>query len=91
MSRTPTATEVQPIDRLEEKVRHLVGMIDSLRNERARAADELARLSRELEAAKARVAETSTLATELATLREERDLIRDRVAQMITQIDKLSL
>lgn len=91
MSRTTTATEVQPIDRLEEKVRQLVGMIDSLRDERARATDEITRLSRELDATKARLAESASLSTELSTLRDERDLIRDRVAQMITQIDKLNL
>lgn len=91
MSRTSTVAEVQPIDRLEEKVRQLVRMIDTLRDERTKAADEIARLTHELDAAKARLAEGATLHTELTTLREERDLIRDRVAQMITQIDKLEL
>jgi uncharacterized coiled-coil DUF342 family protein len=86
-----TATDVQPIDRLEEKVRQLVGMIDTLRTERGRAADEIARLTRELEATNLRLADAASASTELGTLREERDLIRDRVAQMITQIDKLSL
>lgn len=91
MSRAATATDVQPIDRLEEKVRQLVGVIDALRAERAKAADEIVRLTRELEASKSRMAESATLAGELATLREERDLIRNRVAQMITEIDKLEL
>jgi regulator of replication initiation timing len=90
MSRV-TATDVQPIDRLEEKVRQLVRMIDTLRGERAKAADENARLSRELESVKSRLAESATISSELTTLREERDLIRDRVAQMISQIDKLDL
>lgn len=91
MSRSATAVEVQPIDRLEEKVRQLVGVIDALRAERAKAADELVRLTRELEAVKARLAESATLSTEVTSLREERDLIRTRVAQMITEIDKLNL
>lgn len=91
MSRTATATEVQPIDRLEEKVRQLVGVIDSLRAERAKASDEIVRLTRELEATRTRLAESATLSTEVATLRDERDLIRSRVAQMITEIDKLNL
>jgi len=90
MSRA-TATDVQPIDRLEEKVRQLVRMIDTLRGERAKAADENARLSRELDSVKSRLAESATISSELTTLREERDLIRDRVAQMISQIDKLDL
>jgi len=91
MSRTGTSTEVLPIDRLEEKVRQLVGVIDGLRAERAKAADDLARVQEELDASRAKLAEFSTLATEVGSLREERDLIRDRVTQMIVQIDKLNL
>lgn len=91
MSRTATTTDVQPIDRLEEKVRQLVAMIDGLRTERAKAADDIARLQRELDAARGRVAEAAGAAAEVTTLREERERIRDRVVQMISQIDKLSL
>ena len=50
MVRTGAAVDLQPIDRLEEKVRQLVGMIDTLRAERAKAVDEAARLQRELDA-----------------------------------------
>jgi uncharacterized coiled-coil DUF342 family protein len=83
--------DAQPIDRLEEKVRQLVAMIDSLRAERAQALDEAARLQHDLDAANARIAEATAVAAEAATLREERDLVRTRVAQMIAQIDKLNL
>ena len=83
--------DLEPIDRLEEKVRQLVNMIDALRAERAEAADEVARLQREIDANRAKLAEANALAAEIGTLREERDLIRDRVAQMISQIDKLNL
>ena len=83
--------DAQPIDRLEEKVRQLVAMIDSLRAERAHALDEAARLQHDLDAANARIAEATAVAAEAATLREERDLVRTRVAQMIAQIDKLNL
>ena len=86
-----TKVDVQPIDRLEEKVRQLVAMIDTLRAERAQALDEAARLQHELDAAKARITEGVAAAAEAATLREERDLVRSRVAQMIAQIDKLNL
>ena len=86
-----TAHDLLPIDRLEEKVRQLVSMIESLRADRTRAMDDAARLQRELDAARARLGETSGASAEAATLREERDLIRARVAQMIAQIDKLNL
>jgi FtsZ-binding cell division protein ZapB len=83
--------ELEPIDRLEEKVKLLVGMIDRLRADHARATDDNTRLSRELDAMKSRVAEAEVLAAELGTLRQERDLIRSRVGEMLTQIEALDL
>jgi peptidoglycan hydrolase CwlO-like protein len=91
MVRAATAVDLQPIDRLEEKVRHLVSLVDSLRNDRAKALDEVARLEREVDAARARLTEASGASTEVTALREERELIRHRVVQMIAQIDKLNL
>jgi regulator of replication initiation timing len=83
--------DLEPIDRLEEKVKMLVGVIDRLRAEQARAADETTRLTRELDAMKARLAEAENTSTELTALREERDLIRARVGDMLTQIESLNL
>lgn len=91
MVRTGAAVDVQPIDRLEDKIRQLVTMVDTLRAERAKAVDEAARLSRELEAARTRLGESASVSAEVATLREERDLIRTRVTQMIAHIDRLNL
>jgi uncharacterized coiled-coil DUF342 family protein len=91
MARAAAAVDLQPIDRLEEKVRQLVGMIDTLRADRARALDDVARLERELDAARARLHESSGAAAEITALREERELVRSRVVQMIAQIDKLNL
>jgi uncharacterized coiled-coil DUF342 family protein len=90
MSRTAT-TEVQPIDRLEEKILQLVGMIDTLRGERARALDEVARLQSDLDSARARLNDAATASAEVGTLREEREIIRNRVVEMIARIDKLNL
>ena len=83
--------ELEPIDRLEEKVKLLVGMIDRIRADHARASDDNARLTRELDSMKARVAEAEGMHTEVATLRQERDLIRSRVDEMLTQIESLNL
>lgn len=86
-----SAVEVQPIDRLEEKVKQMVSVIDGLRAERSRALDETTRLQQEIASLKARLAEGASAAGEVSTLREERELIRTRVSQMLTQIDKLNL
>ena len=91
MSRTGATIELQPIDRLEEKVKQLVSMIDTLRAERSRALDDAARAQQEVAALKARLADTAGASAEASTLREERDLIRNRVTQMIATIDKLNI
>ena len=66
-------------------------MIDRLRADHARASDDNARLTREVDAMKARVADADAQAAELATLREERDLIRSRVGEMLSQIEALEI
>ena len=49
--------DLEPIDRLEDKLKKLVGLIDRLRAENARASQENDRLARELDAMRARIAE----------------------------------
>ena len=83
--------DLEPIDRLEEKVKLLVGMIDRLRADQARAADEHTRLTREIDGLKARLNDADGVSGELAALREERNLIRSRVGEMLTQIESLNL
>ena len=85
------SVDLEPIDRLEEKVKLLVGMVDRLRGENTRAAEENTRLTRELESARARVADAETASGEVLALREERDLIRSRVDEMLQQIEGLNL
>ena len=85
------AVDLEPIDRLEEKVKLLVTMIDRLRADNARAADDNARLVRELDSVRARLSEAEGAGSELVVLREERDLIRSRVGDMLQQIEALNL
>ena len=94
MAKSAVATrsvDLEPIDRLEEKVKLLVGMVDRLRAENTRASEENARLTRELESSRARIADAETASGEILVLREERDLIRSRVDEMLQQIDGLNL
>ena len=94
MAKSAVATrsvDLEPIDRLEEKVKLLVGMIDRLRGESAKALEENVRLSRELEAARTRLADAESTGSEILALREERDLIRSRVDDMLQQIESLNL
>jgi regulator of replication initiation timing len=83
--------ELEPIDRLEEKVKALVSMVDRMKGDQARVAEENQRLSREVESLRARLATSETLTTELSTLKEERDVIRTRVGEMLEQLEALNL
>ena len=83
------AVDLEPIDRLEEKIKLLVGMVTRLRDEQTRAADDRARLTQEMESLRARLAEAEETNTELAALRDERDIIRERVADMLSQLETI--
>jgi regulator of replication initiation timing len=85
------SVELEPIDRLEEKVKLLVGMVERMKAEQARAADENQRLSRELDSMRGRLASAEGVAAELSSLKEERDVIRTRVTDMLEQLEALSL
>jgi regulator of replication initiation timing len=82
-------TELDPIDRLEEKVKLLVGVVTQLRNEHARATDENARLAREVDNLRGRLADSEASSSELSALRDERDVIRSRVEEMLDQLEAL--
>ena len=91
MAKTATRIELEPIDRLEEKVKRLVEMVDRMKAEQARAAEENQHLSRELEAVRSRAAAGEGLVAELSSLKEERDVIRTRVTDMLEQLEALNL
>jgi regulator of replication initiation timing len=84
-----TRTDLDPIDRLEEKVKLLVDVVTQLRRDLAKAVDENARMARELERMRARLADSEVSGTELAALRDERDLVRTRVAEMLEQLESI--
>jgi len=92
MAKTATrSVDLEPIDRLEEKIKLLVEMVDKMKAEQARAAEENQRLSRELDTLRGRLAASDGALTELSSLKEERDVIRGRVTEMLEQLEALNL
>ncbi len=81
--------DLEPIDRLEEKVKLLVDTVTQLRAEQAKAADEHARLVQELDALRGKLADAENAHAELTTLRDERESIRTRVSDMLAQLDSI--
>jgi len=88
---TAQMTVTEPIDRLEEKIRLLVGVVTELRAAQLKAKHEQARLNEEIAALRARLEEADGDSGELTALREERDLIRGRVGDMLAQLEGLSV
>ena len=83
------SVDLDPIDRLEEKVALLVNVVTRLRTEQALAAEENTRLTHELDALRARLADVQGVNTELDALRHEREAIRQRVAEMLSHLEAL--
>jgi regulator of replication initiation timing len=92
MAKTATrSVDLEPIDRLEEKVKLLVGLVERMKLDTARAAEENRRLSAEIDGLRGRLASSEGVVSELTSLKEERDVIRTRVTDMLEQLEALSL
>ena len=83
--------EIESLDRLEDKVKRLVGMVERMKSEQIRAAEENQRLTAEIDSLRGRVASGESLSTEIAALRDERDVMREQVRDMLTQLEALNL
>ena len=91
---TKTATrdvELEPLDRLEEKLKRLVALVDQMKGEQARASEENQRLRNEIDSLRSRASSVDSLSAEISSLRSERDVIRTRVGEMLQQIEALNL
>lgn len=91
MPKTQAPADLEALDRLEQKVKLLVSTIGRLHTERDRLAEENRRLAGELDEVRERLAEAESGAAEIDTLRHEREQVRSRVAEMLEQLEGLSL
>lgn len=91
MVKTARSLDLEPIERLEEKVRMLVGLVDRLRAGHQQAQEENSRLKVELEGLQSRLSDVEHVNAELVALREERDQIRTRVETILGQLEELEV
>jgi uncharacterized coiled-coil DUF342 family protein len=91
MAKTAQSVEIDAIERLEDKVRKLVALVEEMRSERARLAAENRSLGDELGLLRKKIVDGEGAAAEVTTLREERDQVRARVKDMLSQIEALEL
>lgn len=91
MAKTMTASDLEALDHLEQKVRLLVTEMSRLRAEQATQAQENRRLAGELDGALAKLAAADGARDEMAALRQERDQVRSRVAGILEQLEGLDI
>ena len=85
------ATDVEPIDRLAEKVKGLIALLDRTRDELNQTIEDNRRISQEVERLRAEVADAERTGEDLSELQAERAVIRSRVTQMLEQLDALQV
>ncbi len=83
--------EFDAIERLEDKVRKLVGVVEQLRAAHGRLTAENRNLSDELGALRKKLVESEGTAAEINALRDERDQVRARVTDMLAQLEALDV
>jgi FtsZ-binding cell division protein ZapB len=92
MAKTATRdVELEPLDRLEDKVKRLIAMVDRMAADQKRAAEENQRLKNEIDTLRTRAASNEALTMEISTLKDQREVIRTRVGEMLDQLEALNL
>lgn len=91
MSNAVPALDLGVVERLDEKIRQLIGLVEKTRAEATRLRTDNERLTREVESLQSQLTDAEGVATELQAMREERDQVRARVADMLAQLDALQL
>ena len=91
MATTTKSPGLESIDRLEEKIKLLVNTIARIKGDQSRVAEENQKLKAEIDGLKGRISTAESAGAEVTSLREERDLIKNRVSEMLKQLDGLNL
>ena len=88
----PTHTvDVESIERLADKVRDLIGVLERTRGELSQTIEDNLRLSREVEDLKTQLSSAESTSAEMANLMDEREQIRTRVTAMLEQLEEISV
>ena len=88
----PTHTvDVESIERLADKVRDLIGVLERTRGELSQTIEDNLRLSREVQDLKTQLTSAESTSAEMASLMDEREQIRTRVTAMLEQLEEISV
>jgi len=91
MTNTTQSVDLETIERLAEKVRALVGLLERTRTELVQTTEDNGKLMQEVEALRKQLATAQTDGAEVKTLLAEREQVRIRVSEMVDQLDAIGL
>ena len=88
---TAPAADIAVVERLDEKIRQLITLVEKSRAEATKLRTDNDRLGKEVDALQAQLTDAAGVSAELQSMREERDQVRTRVADMLAQLDALQM
>jgi len=88
---TAPAADIAVVERLDEKIRQLITLVEKSRAEATKLRTDNDRLGKEVDALQAQLTDAAGVSSELQAMREERDQVRTRVADMLAQLDALQM
>ena len=91
MVKTLQTVDLELIERLAEKVKGLVGLLERTRAELEQTVQDNQRLKREVESLSERLASAENEGAEMKSLVAEREQIRTRVYEMLEQLEGLNV
>ena len=91
MAKPTQAVDLEQIERLADKVRALVGILERTRAELSQTIEDNQRLQREVESMREQLSTAATAGEEMTTLLAEREQIGSRVREMLQQLEGISV
>ena len=91
MAKTTQTVDLEQIERLADKVKALVGILERTRAELSQTIQDNQRLQREVESIREELSTAANTGEEMTTLLAEREQIRSRVHEMLKQLDGISV
>ena len=91
MAGAPEAVNIEQIERLADKVKDLIGLLEDSRSELSQTIEVNERLQLEVKSLRANLANAQSTSSEVPTLLAEREQIRERVQDMLKQLEAVNI
>ncbi len=91
MAKTTQAVDLDQIERLADKVKALVGVLERTRAELTQTVEDNQRLQREVESMREQLSTATNSGEEMTTLLAEREQIGSRIREMLQQLEGINV